>query len=192
MGACSKQSLSCGLMTKLPATPAGSPQASLTLPVKDWSRGYGVLSVKLAATQSELPRAASPTNPLLWTIASLSMAAFDWALSSTDSDEVCREQVKLPADVLFIWYPSECLAHGTRHPSHHSGDEPALGCVASVTPSGGPQPQPSVSGVCEPPDDSRHSFGVRPPDNARTKVLRFPRVRLRPSTSWFRLWAPGL
>lgn len=50
--------------------------------------------------QSNAP--ASPTNPLPWPITSLSMAAVDWALSPTDSQHVCREQVTLLADVLLF------------------------------------------------------------------------------------------
>jgi len=110
------------------------------------------------------------------------MVAFDWPLSSTDSQRVCLDQVTLPADVLFIWYPSGCLVCGTCHRLHLSGDGPARGCAASRAPPRGPQSQPSVRGVWESPDDMGHSFGVRPPDIIRMKVLRVPRVRVRPGT----------
>jgi len=63
VSASSKRTLSCGLKTELSSTFAGSPQVSLTLPLDEWSPAHGVLSVKLAATPRELPRAAYPTKP---------------------------------------------------------------------------------------------------------------------------------
>lgn len=146
-------------------------------------------------TQGDRPNSFAPRpHPISFHARSLSPSrtGFDWSRPLTDSAVVCPQQVTLLADVLFIWHPSECPAHSCCGPLHLWGNGLARCCVSSSAPAPAPQSQPSVRGAGISQDDMRHSFGIRPPVNTRTKAQRFPRVRARPSASWFRLWVPGL